>query len=111
METKYDNVFAIGDVASITLDSGKPLPKAGVFAHFEAEIVAENIVAEINGLIPRKKYDGHAYCFLELGYGKSGFASGDFYAKPSPLIKMKRPERIWYWGKILFEKYWLWRWF
>src|SRR3989344_6032838 len=35
LKTKYDNIFAIGDVASITLDSGKPLSKAGVFAHLE----------------------------------------------------------------------------
>ena len=111
LKTKYDNVFAIGDVASITLDSGKPLSKAGVFAHFEAEVVAENIVAEINGLNSNKKYDGQAYCFLELGYGKSGFAGGNFYSKPAPMIKMRRPGRAWHWGKILLEKYWFWRYF
>ncbi len=111
LRTNYHNVFAIGDVASITLDSGKPLPKAGVFAHFEAEIVAENIAAEINGLNADKKYEGNAYCFLELGYGKAGFAGGNFYAMPSPLIKMKTPGRIWHLGKVLFEKYWLWKWF
>jgi len=111
LKTKYDNVFAIGDVASITLDSGKPLSKAGVFAHLEAEVVAENIAAEINGLAPNKKYDGQAYCFLELGYGKSGFAGGNFYSKPSPMIKMRRPGRLWHWGKILLEKYWFWRYF
>ena len=111
LKTKYNNVFAIGDVSSITLDSGKPLSKAGVFAHLEAEVVAENIVAEINGLNPNKKYDGQAYCFLELGYGKSGFAGGNFYSKPVPMIKMRRPGRLWHWGKILLEKYWFWRYF
>ncbi len=109
LKTKYDNVFAIGDVTSIILDSGKPLPKAGVFAHFEAEVVAENIAREIKGLIADRKYDGKAYCFLEVGRGKSGFASGNFYAKPAPLIKMRRLGRIWHLGKILFEKYWLWK--
>ena len=111
LKTKYDNVFAVGDIASIILDSGKPLPKAGVFAHLEAEIVAENLAAEINGLNPNKKYDGHAYCFLELGYGKSGFAWGNFYSKPVPMIKMRRPGRFWHWGKILLEKYWFWKFF
>ena len=111
LETKYKNVFAIGDVTFITLDSGKPLSKAGVFAHLEAEVVAENIAAEINGLNPNKKYDGQAYCFLELGYGKSGFAGGNFYSKPVPMIKMRRPGRLWHWGKILLEKYWFWRYF
>src|SRR3989338_383216 len=111
LRTRYDNVFAIGDVASITLDSGKPLSKAGVFAHLEAEVVAENIFAEIKGLAPNKKYEGQAYCFLELGYGKAGFAGGNFYAKPFPIIKMRRHGRLWHWGKILLEKYWFWRYF
>lgn len=33
METKHERVFALGDVVSIPLKLGKPLPKAGVFAH------------------------------------------------------------------------------
>ena len=111
LETKYKNVFAIGDVTFITLDSGKPLSKAGVFAHLEAEVVAENIAAEINGLNPNKKYDGQAYCFLELGYGKAGFAGGNFYSKSTPMIKMRKPGRLWHWGKILLEKYWFWKYF
>ena len=111
LKTKYNNVFAIGDVASITLDSGKSLSKAGVFAHFEAEVVADNITGEIKNSNPNKKYNGKAYCFLETGYGKAGFAGGNFYTNPSPLIKMRNPGRIWHLGKILFEKYWFWRFF
>lgn len=111
LKTKYENVFAIGDITAITLASGKPLSKAGVFAHFEAEVVVENIVSEIKGLPAKKEYDGRAFCFLELGFGKAGFAGGNFYAEPAPVVKMKHPGRLWHWGKILFEKYWLWKWF
>jgi sulfide:quinone oxidoreductase len=110
LKTKYENVFAIGDVAAISLVSGKPLPRAGVFAHFEAEIVVENIVSNLAGLPSSKEFDGHAFCFLEVGYGKAGLASGNFYADPVPAVKMKRPSRSWHWGKVLFEKYWLWKW-
>ncbi|MCL5071979.1 MAG: NAD(P)/FAD-dependent oxidoreductase [Actinobacteria bacterium] len=110
LRTEYNNVFAIGDGASITLSSGKPLPKAGVFAHFEAEVVSENIIAEIKGLSANKEYDGRAYCFLEIGFGRAGFAGGNFYAEPTPVVKMRKPGRWWHWGKVLFEKYWLWRW-
>src|SRR3989344_6349469 len=46
LKTKYDTVFAIGDVIAATVASGKPRPKAGVFAHYEAEVVAENIARE-----------------------------------------------------------------
>jgi len=111
LETAYENVYAIGDNALITLDSGKPLTKAGVFAHFEAEVVAENIAAKIKGMKIEKEYNGQAYCFLETGYGKSGFGGGNFYTKPVPIIKMRKPGRIWHLGKILFEKYWFWKFF
>lgn len=111
LKTKYENVFAIGDITAITLVSGKLLSKAGVFAHFEAEVVVENIISEMKGLPAKKEYNGRAFCFLELGFGKAGFAGGNFYAEPTPIIKMKRPGRLWYWGKLLFEKYWLWKWF
>jgi len=36
LATRFDNVYAIGDVTTIILANGKPLPKAGVFAHAEA---------------------------------------------------------------------------
>jgi sulfide:quinone oxidoreductase len=111
LRTKYEDIFAIGDAALVALSSGKPLPKAGVFAHFEAEVAAENIASKIKGRLPAKEYNGWASCFLETGYGKAGFASGNFYAKPTPAIKMKQPGRIWHWTKILLEKYWLWKWF
>ncbi len=111
LKTEYDNAYAIGDSAAISLPSGKPLSKAGVFAHFEAEVVSENIASEIKGLPALKEYDGRAYCFLEMGFGKAGFAGGNFYADPTAVVKMKKPGRLWHWGKLLFEKYWLWKWF
>lgn len=111
LKTKYENVFAIGDIAAITLVSGKPLPRAGVFAHFEAKVAVENIIREIKGLPADQEYDGRAYCFLETGFGKAGFASGNFYGEPAPVVKIKRPGWLWHWGKMLFEKYWFWKWF
>ena len=38
LQTDYDDVYAIGDVATIKLPNGKALPKAGVFAHAEAKV-------------------------------------------------------------------------
>lgn len=111
LKTKYDKVFAVGDVIAATVASGKPRPKAGVFAHYEAEVAAENIIRELKGFPADKQYDGRASCFLETGFGKAGFASGNFYAEPAPIVKMKRPGHLWHWGKILFEKYWMWKWF
>lgn len=110
LQTHFDDVYAIGDVAAIKLPSGMMLPKAGVFAHYEAEVVAHNIVADIQGGTGTE-FDGRGYCFLETGHGKAAFVNGNFYASPAPAIKLRQPSRIWHWGKILFEKYWMWRWF
>ncbi len=110
LKTNQKNIYAIGDITSIKLPDGKMLPKAGVFAHYQAEVVANNIASEIMSKNAFKKFDGDGLCFLEIGFGKAGFASGNFYAEKRE-IKMKNPSRIWHWGKILFEKYWFWRFF
>ena len=46
LETDIENIYAIGDVTAIPLPVGKLLPKAGVFAHFQADVVASNIASK-----------------------------------------------------------------
>jgi len=111
LETKYPGVFAIGDIAGIKLANGKVLPKAGVFAHFEAAVVAARIAAAIKGQKPVKEFTGGGSCFLEIGAGRAGLAFGNFYAKPDPKVMMLPPSRLGHWLKIIFEKWWMWRWF
>lgn len=107
MQTRWPNVYAIGDVVSIPLALGKPLPKAGVFAHREAEVVAENISSAIAGKSDSARFDGHGECFIEVGGGRAGFGGGDFYAEPKPAVALREPSRRWHWGKVWFEKSWL----
>lgn len=109
LATKFQDVYAIGDIAGIPLSNGKPLPKAGVLAHGQAEVVANNIVVAINGAGSTASFNGHGECFLEVGDGMAGMGKGNFYAEPNPDIKMNRPGRLLHFGKILFEKYWLYR--
>ncbi len=112
MTTKFPGVFAIGDVTGIMLTSiGKPLPKAGVFAHYEAEVVAHNIVCAITGEGTQQRFSGDGECFLESGDGRAGFGGGNFYADPAPQITLKPPSIMLHFGKVLYEKYWLFRWF
>lgn len=47
---------------------------------------------------------------METGGGRAAYAAGNFYAEPAPAVRLRQPGRRWHWGKILFEKYWLWRW-
>jgi sulfide:quinone oxidoreductase len=53
LRTEHEGVFAIGDITSIRLPNGKMLPKAGVFAHAEAKVVAAQIASEVRGNQPR----------------------------------------------------------
>lgn len=109
LETRFPGVYAIGDVAGITLTSiGKPLPKAGVLAHHEAEVVAANIARDITGRGAPRRFPGDGACFVETGDGRAGFGSGNFYAEPAPRIRLRQPGRLLYWGKVAYEKYWLW---
>jgi sulfide:quinone oxidoreductase len=111
LETQFPGVYAIGDVTGIMLSMGKPLPKAGVFAHGEAEVVANNLVHAITGKGNPVQFDGHGECFIETGDGKAGFGSGNFFAEPAPEIKLRQPSRLLHVGKVAFEKYWLFEWF
>jgi len=62
---KYENMFVLGDASNI------PASKAGSVAHFEAEILTENILHYIKGEPLKEEFDGHANCFIETGNGKA----------------------------------------
>lgn len=113
LKTKYENVFAIGDNSAVSIPGRwKPdlplmLPKAGVFAHLQAEIVAKNISDEILQRKSSSQFDGSGYCMLEAGDGLAGFAYGDFFGEPNPKLELKKVGTVWHIGKVLFEKWWL----
>ena len=110
LATGFENVYAVGDVTIIPLTMGKPLPRAGVFAHGQAEVVANSIARAIRGKGVERKYNGHGACFIEIGSGKAGFGAGNFYADPLPAVKMKNPGWYWHAAKVLFEKQVMWQW-
>ncbi|MCL5985554.1 MAG: NAD(P)/FAD-dependent oxidoreductase [Actinobacteria bacterium] len=110
LRTKFEDIYAVGDITAVRLPNGMMLPKAGVFAERHAQVVAQNIAAEINGQKTKVNFNGKGACFLEMGYGMAGYAKGNFYAEPAPEILLRNPSMFWHFGKILFEKYWLWKW-
>jgi sulfide:quinone oxidoreductase len=113
LATKDESVYAIGDITAISLPGRwKPdvplmLPKAGVFAHAQALVVARRIADRIAGKAARDKFSGEGYCMLEAGEHRAGFASGQFLAEPSPQIGLRHIGKSWHFGKVLFEKWWL----
>jgi sulfide:quinone oxidoreductase len=110
-ETRFPNVFAIGDVTVVPLKFGKPLPKAGVFAHGQAEAVARTVVARLRGRGHEQRFDGHGECFVEMGGGIAAFARGNFYADPVPQVQLHQPGRRWHAAKVAFERTWWHTWF
>ncbi len=74
----YENVWVLGDVTNL------PTSKSGSVAHFEHEIVVENILRQIKGQAPKAAFDGHANCFIETGFNKGLMI--DFNYEVEPLI-------------------------
>jgi len=109
LQTQFEGVFAIGDITSIPLKMGRPLPKAGVFAHGQAEVVANNIAHAWTGRGAPRKFTGDGMCFIETGNARAGIGKGNFYAEPTPQVEMRGPNLFWHIGKILYEKFWLYR--
>ena len=110
LATPVERVWAVGDVTGIPLPNGKALPKAGVFAEGQAEVVARNIAALVRGAAPPAAFGGEGACFVEMGRGRAGFATGNFYSTPEPVVRLMTPGRRWHWAKVLIERTWFARW-
>ena len=112
LETKRKNVFAIGDAIGLRLPVMNVLaPKAGVFAHYQAEVVSRNIALLIKGKKARFRYTAKGFCIMNTGFGRARYSSVRYFTKPKPFITLLRPTRWAYLAKLAFEKYWLTRFF
>lgn len=73
---KAENIFVIGDAANV------PTSKAGSVVHFEADILEENLLCAIEGRPFTAKFDGHANCYIETGYGKGTLIDFNYDTEP-----------------------------
>lgn len=107
LQTKVkENIFALGDCTNV------PASKAGSVAHFQAEILTENILRYIDGKELKPDFDGHANCFIETGHGKALLIDFNYENEP---VKGKFPfagigpmsllteSRLNHWGKLAFR--------
>jgi sulfide:quinone oxidoreductase len=103
---KYKNIFALGDAAAT------PASKAGSVAHFAADFLIENIISIIEGNSPTAKFDGHANCYIETGFGKATLIDFNYDTEPLPgtyplpvvgPFSLLKITRINHWGKLLFK--------
>jgi sulfide:quinone oxidoreductase len=105
--TKYENVFAIGDVTEIRLDGAITIPKAGIFAEGEAKVVSQQIINEITNNMNKNraaKFDGKGFCFMEIGGKMAGYIDADLYNGAGPSVRLDPPSEKLYQRKLEFEK-------
>jgi sulfide:quinone oxidoreductase len=106
----HENIFVIGDATNI------PASKAGSVAHFEAEILIENILRYIKGLPLKEDFDGHANCFIETGNNRALLIDFNYTHEPvegafpfsgfGPL-KLLKETKVNHLGKLAFRwVYW-----
>ncbi len=110
LATGAEGVYAIGDVAEIPMPNGQLLPKAGVFAARQGEVVGENLAALLAAGEPAARFDGAGYCFIEVGAGEASMVDGRFFADP-PDIRVVDPAPEHLAAKEAFEREHLLRWF
>ena len=103
-------IFALGDATDL------PSSKAGSVAHFQAEVLVENVLrwADDRELVP--DFDGHANCFVETGYQKAILIDFNYDTEPLPgrfplpgigPFTLLEESAANHWGKLGFEwVYW-----
>jgi sulfide:quinone oxidoreductase len=100
------NVFVIGDAGNF------PSSKAGSVAHFQADVLHENLFSYIKGQPLRGTFDGHSNCFIETGYGKGILIDFNYDTEPLPGVfplhffgplSLLRETRMNHYGKLFFK--------
>jgi sulfide:quinone oxidoreductase len=74
----HENIFVIGDASNV------PASKAGSVAHFQSEILADNILRAIDRKPLEPDFDGHSNCFIETGRRKAILIDFNYETEPLP---------------------------
>jgi len=106
----HANIFVLGDATNL------PSSKAGSVAHFEADILQNNLLSYIDGKPLRAKFDGHANCYIESGFGKGILIDFNYTTEPLPgkfplpgvgPFSLLEETRMNHYGKMMFRwMYW-----
>ncbi|WP_340102461.1 NAD(P)/FAD-dependent oxidoreductase [Rhodohalobacter sp. 8-1] len=102
LETKFDNVYVIGDVIELSGEKNQPMPKAGIFAQHQAEVVAHNIARKISGKSPDRTFKYKGSYILDSG-NRADKISGDFEKGGN---QSSKSGALRHWEKVISEKAW-----
>jgi len=85
-------------------------------AHFSVEVLAENFPRYVDGLEMLERFDGHANCFIESGFGKGLLIDFNYDTEPLPgkyplpgigPFSLLQETVTNHWGKMMFRwVYW-----
>jgi sulfide:quinone oxidoreductase len=93
-----ENVFVVGDTTNI------PISKAGSTAHFEADVLIDNLVSLIQEGRWARDYDGKVFCFVETGMKTGTYVWFNYTTPPNP----GPPSEMIHWFKLAYNRlYWL----
>jgi sulfide:quinone oxidoreductase len=104
-----ENVFVLGDATAL------PTSKAGSVAHFEGEVLVENVARYLAGREPLPEFDGHANCFIETGFHRALLIDFNYETEPLPgrfptrfgPLPLLKESHVNHLGKLAFEwMYW-----
>jgi sulfide:quinone oxidoreductase len=106
----HEDVFVLGDATDL------PSSKAGSVAHFQSEVLVENLRRAAAGRELDAGFDGHANCFIESGFGKALLIDFNYDVEPLPgrfplpglgPLTLLGESRLNHWGKLAFRPlYW-----
>lgn len=94
----HDRIYALGDVTDL------PVSKAGSVAHYQANVVTQNLAARLRGVPALARYNGKTFCFIETGADKATYVEFDYENPPQPV-----PASRWiHWAKLAYNQtYWM----
>ena len=91
----HEGIYAIGDATNL------PVSKSGAAAHFEADVVVENLLAELRGEAVTHRYNGKVMCFVETGGLAATRLLFDYTHPPLP----PQPNLYYHLQKALFNRF------
>ncbi|GAB2758090.1 FAD/NAD(P)-binding oxidoreductase [Terrabacter koreensis] len=110
LSSEHPSIFVLGDASDI------PTSKAGSVAHFSVEVFVDNFVEHVQGRPMKRRFDGHANCFVESGGGKAMLLDFNYDTEPLtgtfPLphlgpMRLLKESRANHLGKLAFRHlYW-----
>jgi len=110
LETRFENVYAVGDVTSIPVGEFA-VPKAGALAEDAANVVADDIINKIKKGKKVYSYGATGSCYVEFGSGEVAKINTNFLGGSEPQVTLEGPSTEFRTDKENFEKVRINKWF